>query len=115
MDITDISSDTLDNLIKLRPVSYLMKIDEYPEMNFAKGKQMGFIAQEMQEVFPTLVEKGVHPGAKKEDANIEYLGVNYIGLIPVLVKGMQEQQTVITTQQTTIILNRLKLIRKIQR
>ncbi len=101
-DVADLQSDALDNLLKLRPVSYTMKIDEFPEMNFAKGKQMGFIAQEMQEVFPSLVEKGVHPGAKKEDANIEYLGVNYIGLIPVMVKGMQDQNAIITSQQTTI-------------
>ncbi len=101
-EVTDLTTDALDDLIKLRPVSYLMNTDEFPEMNFANGKQMGFIAQEMQEVFPSLVEKGVHPGATKEDASIEYLGVNYIGLIPVLVKGMQEQQTIIETQKTEL-------------
>ena len=109
-DVTDLQSDALDNLLKLRPVSYTMKIDEFPEMNFAKGKQMGFIAQEMQEVFPSLVEKGVHPGAKKEDAYIEYLGVNYIGLIPVLVKAIQEHEAKITLQETKMADQNAKII-----
>ncbi|MFH0865452.1 MAG: tail fiber domain-containing protein [Bacteroidota bacterium] len=90
-DVTNYSS-ALDNVLKLRPVTYNMKTEEYPFMGFASGTQIGFIAQEMEKVFPALVENSVHPGEAKEDANIEYKGINYIGLIPVLVKAMQEQQ-----------------------
>jgi hypothetical protein len=100
-DITDFSG-ALKNIMHLRPVTYLMKTAEFPFMNFANGKQIGFIAQEMETVFPTLVEKGVHPGATREDKEIEYKGVNYIGLIPVLVKAMQEQQAIIEKQQKQI-------------
>jgi len=97
----------LENIMKLRPVSYSMKTDEYPFMGFASGTQIGFISQEVKEVFPTLVEKGVHPGAEKEDAAVEYLGMNYIGLVPVLVSGMQEQQ-----QQIELLKQQVELLKQ---
>lgn len=43
-------------------------------------KHYGVIAQELQELFPTLVEEG-------QDG---YLGVNYVELVPVLVRAIQE-------------------------
>ncbi|MEI8204838.1 MAG: beta-propeller fold lactonase family protein, partial [Bacteroidota bacterium] len=110
-DITDLKDDALTNLLKLRPVSYMMKLDEYPEMNFAKGLQMGFVAQDMQKIFPTLVENGVHPGTKKDDKNIEYLGINYTGLIPILVKSLQQQQTIIENLKSGYD-NKIKLMQK---
>lgn len=100
-------SGALENIMKLRTVSYSMKTDEYPFMGFASGMQIGFISQEVKEVFPTLVEKGIHPGAKKEDAEIEYLGMNYIGMVPVLVAAMQEQQ-----QQIELLKQQIELLKQ---
>jgi len=99
-------SGALDNILKLRPVTYTMKTEEYPFMGFASGLQIGFIAQEVKEVFPTLVEKGAHPGAEKDDAAVEYEGMNYIGMIPVLVNAIQEQQQQIELQNQQIQLLR---------
>jgi hypothetical protein len=45
---------------------------------------LGLIAQEVEPVMPELVLRG----ADAKDS----LGLNYLGLIPVLVKGIQEQQ-----------------------
>lgn len=101
-DITDYS-DALSNILKLRPVTYTMKTEDYPFMNLASGTQIGFVAQEMEEVFPTLVENGVHPGASRKDAGIDYKGINYIGLIPVLVRAIQEQQVQIEKLEQRII------------
>jgi len=86
-------NNALDNIMKLRPVTYEMKTDEYPFMNFEKGTQIGFIAQEMESIFPSLVVSGAHPG--ENDPFIEYKGINYIGLTPILVKALQEQQIMI--------------------
>ena len=44
--------------------------------------RMGFIAQELQKIFPDLV---------KED-EMGFLAIDYIGLIPVIVEAMKEQQ-----------------------
>ena len=88
-------NNALDNIMKLRPVTYEMKTDEYPFMNFEKGTQIGFIAQEMESIFPSLVVPGAHPGENENDPFIEYKGINYIGLTPILVKALQEQQIMI--------------------
>jgi len=88
-------NNALDNIMKLRPVTYEMKTEEYPFMNFDKGTQIGFIAQEMEPIFPSLVVSGAHPGENENDPFIEYKGINYIGLTPILVKAIQEQQIMI--------------------
>lgn len=88
--------------MKLRPVTYEMKTEEYPFMNFEKGTQIGFIAQEMEPIFPSLVVSGAHPGENENDPFIEYKGINYIGLTPILVKSIQEQQNIIEEQNEKI-------------
>ncbi|MEO8151144.1 MAG: tail fiber domain-containing protein, partial [Bacteroidia bacterium] len=75
---------------QLNPVSYQLKTDEYPMMNFPAFRQYGFVAQEMEKVIPLLVENGTHPGATIEDKDIEFKTVNYIGMIPILTKAIQE-------------------------
>ncbi|MBK9531283.1 MAG: tail fiber domain-containing protein [Chitinophagaceae bacterium] len=87
---------------KLNPVSYLLKAEQYKNMNFPTGTQYGFVAQEMEKVFPLLVENGSHPGNDKSSPDLKFKAVNYIGLIPVLTKAMQEQQQVIEKQQKAI-------------
>jgi trimeric autotransporter adhesin len=77
---------------KVKTYSYYTKNKEYPYMNFSSLKQFGFLAQDLEKYFPNLVEDGVHPGANKEDPEIKFKSVNYIGMVPVLTAGMQEQQ-----------------------
>jgi len=61
----------------------------------------GFIAQEVQQIFPELVS------ADEEG----YLSLNYIGLIPFLVEGLKEQKSIIETQQKEIVKLADKLIK----
>ena len=80
----------------VKPGDYLFIQDgDGATMHFAKGLQHGFIAQELEQVFPELVqdEISVLPGTKNE--RIEYKSVNYLGMIPVLTKAIQEQQAYI--------------------
>lgn len=56
------------------------------------GNQIGFIAQEIKAQFPELV--------KSDEQGV--LAVNYAGMAPVLLKGIQEQQLVITNQTSKI-------------
>ncbi|MBL1214958.1 MAG: hypothetical protein D8M61_16575 [Ignavibacteriae bacterium] len=44
-----------DKIMKLRPVIYEMRKDEYPERNLPKGRQIGLIAQEVEVLFPEIV------------------------------------------------------------
>ncbi len=98
MDIKDIEL-TKDKILTLRPVKYKFK----PEIKTdsigniltnptPEVEQIGFIAQEMQKVFPEIVV---------EDKN-GTLGIQYTALIPVLVKALQEQQAEIDDLKSRI-------------
>ena len=59
------------------------------------GKQFGFLAQDMESVFPELVSRQKHVYVSPEGQGVEsfeYKAINYIGLVPVLTKAIQEQQ-----------------------
>lgn len=76
----------LAQINQLRAVEYDMKRDD--------SHQFGFIAQEVQSIFPNLVMDGT------------YLSLNYIGIIPVLTKAVQELDIKISdidTQATAIL------------
>jgi len=92
-NVKDIDN-AMDKINALNGKSYQFK-EKVGDYNFkaVKGKdQLGFIANELKEVLPELVQ---------EDDN-GYQSVNYIGLIPVLVEAVKEQQTVISEQAETI-------------
>ena len=74
---------TLDIIKNMNPVSYKKK-DSIASTQY-NHEEMGFIAQEIQKVLPMLVVEGTDKD--------KTLSVNYISLIPVLTKAIQEQQT----------------------
>jgi len=82
----------LDKVLSLRGTEYFFTNDEFKDKNFPVGKQIGFIAQEMEQVMPDLVRSNNGAGYT----------VNYIGLIPVLVEAMKEQQTQIEEKDAAI-------------
>ncbi|MBK5215190.1 MAG: tail fiber domain-containing protein [Candidatus Pacebacteria bacterium] len=55
----DINSITgvLENFVNLNPVTYKWRADEYPERGFGTGMVTGLIAQEVEGIFPELVNK----------------------------------------------------------
>jgi len=57
-------------------------------------KRFGVIAQELEEIFPELVNK--------PDLLSEYYGVDYVGMIPILVEAIKEQQNIIENLQSEI-------------
>jgi hypothetical protein len=58
----------------------------------ANKKRLGFVAQDVQKVFPELVEQD----------SAGYLSLDYLGLIPVLVEAIKEQQEIIDKLQGRI-------------
>lgn len=83
----------LELLLKTRPVSYDKRLSLDPSVEESVHEN-GFIAQELQKVIPSIVTEN------KDEYNT--LSVNYISLIPILVKSIQEQQEIIKKQQETI-------------
>lgn len=72
---------------------YEEEMKQYDKLRAEAAKNhLGLIAQEVQSVFPELV---------KEDT-AGYLYVDYIGLIPVIIEALKEQQTTIDAQSQKI-------------
>ena len=89
---------------KIRGVTFNFRINEFKKLNFPKGMQYGFIAQEIKEVVPDLVSK---------DDN-GYYSVNYVKMVPILTEAIKEQQKIIKNQNTKItnIENELALLKE---
>ncbi len=99
--------NAISKVESLNVKTYLYKQDgKYGKMNLPKGTQFGFIAQELEQVLPELVENQVHAfnaeDNKQEAEAFEYKAVNYIGMIPVLTKAIQEQQDYIKALEARI-------------
>jgi Chaperone of endosialidase len=86
----------LSTVLKLSPYSY--EYETIAGMNLPEGFHHGFIAQDVQSILPELVLKAIQPAkydaiTKKKISNeVEFLSVNYMEMIPILVKAIQEQQ-----------------------
>jgi hypothetical protein len=81
----------LDGLMQLRVVNYNLKSD--PE-----SKMLGFVAQEVEQVFAGLVDSD---GDLTEEGD-RYKSVKTTVLIPMLVKAIQEQQAIIQQLQADV-------------
>jgi hypothetical protein len=82
----------LSTIMKLNPVEYEKK--NTIQDSVYNRHEIGFIAQEVAKVLPSLVTEG-------KDAD-KTLAVSYTELIPVLTKAIQEQQTQIENQHAQI-------------
>jgi hypothetical protein len=87
-NIADIGN-VLDKVAQLNSVNYEWKQDEFPDMHFDSGTQIGLIAQDVEKVFPALV---------RTDDN-GYKAVSYEKLSVILLEGMKEQQKQIESQK----------------
>ena len=101
---TTIEQETgLQKLMQLKPVSFYYNKAAIADLNMPENFQHGFIAQDMEKVFPELVMEIKAPVFKKDAANIAFAverietfkGINYTSLIAVLTKSIQEQQQMI--------------------
>lgn len=95
-DIQEVTG-ALNQIKKLRPVEYFWDTKRFPSFGSEKRKQIGFLAQELEEVFPELVNKASVslPESDTKATGQKFDAVNYDGLIPVLTKALQEQQEII--------------------
>ena len=91
----------LNQLMQLKPVTFKWNNPKIDNSN----KHLGFIAQDLQEVIPEVVVDSEWievEGQGKVWKKTPLLGVNYAEVIPVLVRSIQEQQTIIDSQKKEI-------------
>ena len=91
----------------MSPKSYNFIAHEHPHLKFAQEVQYGLIAQELEAILPSLVKSTFVPAVYDTvgtllHEGLAHKGVNYIGLIPILIAGHQEQQAVIEQQEAQI-------------
>jgi len=79
-NIIDLDNGILDTLLDVRTISYTMDLDPNQKT------KIGFIAQDLQQYFPELVDS-------RSDG---YLGVAYAQMTPILTKAIQELNLKIT-------------------
>jgi trimeric autotransporter adhesin len=83
----------LDDLCKLRVVKYSLKSEESQTPT-----KLGFIAQEVEQVFPNMIEESLNTFGDLEKIKQVKISV----LTPMLVKALQEQQAIITDLKARI-------------
>ena len=84
----------LAKALALRPVEFFMKSQDRAR---DPQRHIGLIAQDVQPVLPSLVsEPAVNPA---DNGTMPMLSLNYSGLGVVAIGAIQEQQTIIATQQ----------------
>lgn len=87
----------LDLVLQLKPSTYEYKTKDtaYKEMNLATGLHYGFIAQDIEQVIPSVVQDNFQQKPGTSAKPISFKSVNYVELIPVLTRAIQEQNTLI--------------------
>ena len=99
-DIISIAGAT-ETINQLNPVTYEFRSDEFPDLKLSEGQRWGLIAQEVEVILPDLVsENGSAVDKNGEEMNIKSL--NYIDLIPMMIKAIQEQDAEIQALKALI-------------
>jgi hypothetical protein len=84
-NITD-STNKLEDLLKVRIVNYNLK--EFPEQ-----KLIGVVAQELEQVFPSLVDELIDKDEEGNDLETTTKSVKMSVFVPILIKAIQEMNT----------------------
>jgi len=81
------ASPKLDKLNQVRVVNYNIKGEDQ--------KQLGVIAQELEQIFPGMVEEAPDRDKEGNDLGTTTKSVKYSVFVPMLIKAIQEQQALI--------------------
>ncbi|MFZ4770174.1 MAG: tail fiber domain-containing protein, partial [Ferruginibacter sp.] len=87
----------LQKLMLLNGVEYEMKKEAFPKNNFMPGRQIGLLAQNVEQVFPEAVSENADG----------YKGVDYARLVPLLIESIKE-----LSKQNADLQKRVELMEK---
>lgn len=104
-EINDMDS-TIETIMDLRPVTFYYRNNNYLNLNTDR-LNYGFVAQEVAEIMPSIVKESSMPNKEynlaEQNENFTFNSMSYVALIPILTKGIQEQQLIIDEQSKAII------------
>jgi len=100
----------LDKVNQLVTATYTFDHAKYPGNALPAGKQIGFMADNIESLFPELIKNGDLPTGSTRDARgkVTYhtipdvKTVNYIGMIPVLAEAIKEQKQIVDQKDVVI-------------
>jgi hypothetical protein len=97
-------SNPLASLQSLRPSSYTLDQHNFKHLGFSGQRQYGFMAEEMEAVFPHLVSRKniSYMYGKNSYRTAVIKSIDYNSLIPVLVAAINEQQAQIESLKAEI-------------
>jgi hypothetical protein len=98
--ISTLPSGALDLVEQLRPVSFVWK---HPKDDSMNGQQIGFIAQEVEKVVPSMVITRHDPEKTK--------GLKYNEIVAILTKAVQEQQAEIKQLRSSHQADQVEIIK----
>ena len=95
--------DAVTLLTSLDPRKYHYLVDEFPHLMLPTEESYGFLAQDLEAVLPNLVKDMAMPEVVDTNGVVlhpamDIKTINYLGLVPILVAGFQEQQVQLTQQ-----------------
>jgi hypothetical protein len=95
----------LDIVNTLAPKTYEFIEQAHPSFDLPTGSQIGLLAQDVEAVLPELVASTSLPAKYDTLGNqiaepVTYKALNYVGLIPVLIGAVKDQQEQIAEQQS---------------
>jgi hypothetical protein len=101
----------LESINRLEPKTFEYDTQNFKQLRLDKGEQFGFMAENMQEVFPSLVgEKSIsYLFSKNTYRTATIKTIDESALIPVLVAALKEQQTEIEKLKSEMVALRNKL------
>lgn len=104
--------NALNIINQIEPVKYYYDTEKYPGIGFDEDRlSYGFIAQDLEKIVPEMVkDKNLYLNSNKvkssnnlaDNESEQFKVVNYTLMIPILTKGIQEQQTIIDAQNAKI-------------
>jgi hypothetical protein len=102
-NLKDLQEGTLSQVLRLRPKTYrYLPSASMNGLSLPTGDQVGFVAQDVAQIFPDLVTEVSVPSPVKGRADEKFLSVDYVKIVPLLVKALQEQQTQINALKAQV-------------
>jgi hypothetical protein len=93
-----------ENIVDATPK--LEKLNQVRVVNFNligdEQKQLGVIAQELEQIFPGMIDETIDRDAEGKDLGTTTKSVKYSVFVPMLIKAMQEQQALIQNLTTRL-------------
>ncbi len=101
---------SLEFILQLQPKRYTFRQEEFPFLNLSGGSHLGLVAQDVEALNPELVRQIHRPADIDSLGNVinpamDFKGLNYIEIIPLLIGAVKEQNATITGLQAQVAAN----------